>query len=727
MLTRRQFLHLSAVAGAAMLLPWEQARRVLAQAPLMLDPATQPQFVNPMPVIKAAGLRVDATGGGTLPIRMAPTIQNLGLVDPVAGTPLLTPVWGYGVGSTASDPVYYPGPTIVTKRDVELNVDWINHLGYSHDLPVDETLHWAFGHMGAYSIAANGIPAVPHLHGGHTESDSDGLPEYWWTPDGTEGPRFVKKLYTYANDQEAGTLWYHDHGLGITRLNVYMGLAGFYLLRDDWEQNLITTNKIPSGDREIEIVIQDRIFAADGSLLYPADPALAGLPPTFNGGISALPEFFGNVILVNGKAWPFLNVEPVKYRFRLLNGSDSRFYSLFMGTSAGLSVPFIQIGSDDGFLNAPVTLNQLTIGPGERADLVIDFTAFAGQQIIVKNNARVPFDKGGTVDPKLDGRIMAFNVAAAATTPDLVTLPAVLRQTPFPVVVEPPIRTRQLLLFEGLDKFGRLQPLLGTVDPTSVNDGTLLWDDPITEVPNRDDVEIWEVYNTTMDAHPIHLHLVTFEVLNRQKFTGTILPKANVDPKHPTDPPTQGGILTGIRLKGRPKAAGPEEAGPKDTAQMYPGEVTRIKVKFDGEGRYVWHCHILSHEDHEMMRPYYVSPYGSAFYPAGPAHWATNSVEGNTGFDPHWLQISMAAGAEPFMHGLSYYGAMTAGTNEWFQLARQYIAAKLNILAGVNGASITATLADAATILMNNDKVISAGDLAAAVATTNALASFNTP
>ncbi len=704
-----------------MLLPWEQARRVLAQAPLLLDPATQPQFVNPMPVIQTAGLRVDATGGGTLSVLMAPTVQSLGLVDPVTGTPLMTPVWGYGVGP---NPVSYPGPTLVTKKDVPLNIDWVNQLGYTHPLPVDQSLHWAFGHMG-HTIAANGVPAVPHLHGGHTESDSDGLPEYWWTPDGTTGPRYVKKLYRYDNDQEAGTLWYHDHGLGITRLNVYMGLAGFYLLRDDWELNLIASNQLPSGEREIEVVIQDRLFAADGTLLYPADPALAGLPPAFNGGISALPEFFGNVILVNGMAWPFLNVEPAKYRFRLLNGSDSRFYKLFMGSSANQTVPFIQIGSDDGFLNAPVTLNQLTIGPGERADLVIDFTPFAGQQIIVKNNARVPFDKGGTVDPKLDGRIMAFNVSAAPAV-DPVTLPAVLRQSPFPIVVTPPIRTRRLLLFEGLDKHGRLQPLLGIVDPNSPHDGTLLWDDPITEVPNMDDVEIWEVFNTTMDAHPIHLHLVTFEVLNRQRFTGTILPKANVDPKMPGDPPTLGGILTGIRLRGQPKAAGPEEAGPKDTAQMYPGEVTRIKVKFDREGRYVWHCHILSHEDHEMMRPYYVGLHPSSFYPQGWQYWAQYSVEGNPGFDYHWLQISMAAGAEPFMHELSHYAAMTLGANTWFQLAREFIAARLNILAGLDGAGIAVTLLEAESRLMANVLTIPEGtDTAVANDLRDVLASFN--
>lgn len=743
MLTRRDFIKLSVAAGAALMLPWQEALQVLAQMPALLNPATQPQFVNPMPVIKTAGLRVDATSGGTYTVRMAPTVQSLGLVNPLTGTPLITPVWGYGVDGHT--PVTYPGATFIAKKDVPLNIQWVNDLAVQHHLlPVDSTLHWALGHLGHHNHGMmydfsmfGGVPVVPHLHGGHTESDSDGLPEYWWTPgyhtnpvnEMFKGPRFVKSLYRYDNDQEGGTLWYHDHALGITRLNVYAGLAGFYFLRDANELALIANNRIPSGNYEIEIVIQDRMFAADGSLFYPADPAMAIAMGAINPpDPTALPEFFGNFILVNGKAWPVLDVEPTKYRFRLLNGSDSRFYNLWINTGAtdALNGPqFIQIGSDDGFLNAPVPLTQLTLGPGERADVVVDFAGWQGQTLIVRNNARVPFPRGATVNPRLDGRIMAFRVGQT-TSAAPITLPATLRFTPY-TIQEPPVRTRRLVLFEAMDKFGRLQPLLGIIDPASPFDGTLLWDEAITEVPNLGDVEIWEIFNATVDAHPIHLHLVTFEVLNRQKYTATILAKSNIDPLHPNDPPTLGGRLTNIQLKGRPTPAAANERGPKDTAQMFPGEVTRIKVRFDRSGRYVWHCHILSHEDHEMMRPYYVGIHPASFYPQSAAYWAENRFEGASGFDFHWLQIGRLGSEEVFLHGLTYGAVMVPGGNEWHTLARQVIATRLNILAGVTPPATIQTVLQSATaqLTAKAPNSLSADDKAAFLAFASTLADFN--
>ena len=220
-------------------------------------------------------------------------------------------------------------------------------MGYSYpaNISIDTTLHWAYAyHMGmSYNIPEYGIPAVPHLHGGNTESASDGLPEAWWTPTYPSGPTgmdFVKTNYVYDNDQEAATIWYHDHTLGITRLNVYNGLAAFYLLCDDNETQLINSNSIPSGDYEREIVIQDKMFYPDGKLAYPDVPHLT-VPgfAAWPGGPSNQPEFFGEVIVVNGKAWPVLDVEPRKYRFRMLNGSDSRFYNLKMTTTVTTTQP----------------------------------------------------------------------------------------------------------------------------------------------------------------------------------------------------------------------------------------------------------------------------------------------------------------------------------------------------------------------------------------------------
>jgi len=534
---------------------------------VLLDPLTQPKFVNPLPL---PGVIQPTTPGGTdYNVSISQFSQQLGLYDPVSGQPLSTTVWGYN-GS-------YPGPSFEATKGVPINVTWTNDLvgrngkPLPHLLPVDTSLDWAFTNT-RYSIAKNGVPVVTHLHGGHTESASDGLPEQWFTPRFKQtGVDFVKQTFHYANDQNAASLWYHDHALGITRLNVYAGLAGFYNLRDPAVESALN---LPSGKYEVPIAIQDRMFTADGQLYYPSTPPLAGQPNP-----SILPEFFGDHILVNGEAWPFLNVEPRKYRFRLLNGSDSRVYTLRL--SSGTS--FTQIGGDQGYLPAPVTLTQLTIAPGERADVIVDFAGLQGQQVIIRNNAKTPFPSGTAADPQTVGQIMAFNVGTTITVPDA-PIPATL------VPVSPLVQsgaTRQLLLSEGTDQYGRLEVMLGTI-----KDGRLTFRAPVTENPNLNDVEVWEIYNDTPDTHPIHLHLVQFQVLGRQKFSAT------------TDPVT--GALTGVNLVGNASGPAAGETGFKDTVQMNPGEVTRIIAKFDLPGKYVWHCHILSHEDNEMMRPYCV-------------------------------------------------------------------------------------------------------------------------
>jgi len=270
--------------------------------PLFTQPVADalaiPKFVNPLPIVP----RLDFAAGGTTNMYMGVGTHDFGLLP---GTLLNATVWGYNNNPAAFG---YLGPTIVAKENQQLNVQWHNNLGNSYPLPLDETLHWAFaGHMGMppmYDINTDGIPAVPHLHGGNTESASDGLPEAWWSSiTGVTGMDFVKTLYTYDNNQEAATIWYHDHALGITRLNVYMGLAAFYFLRDDNELNMIANNQLPSGAYEIELAIQDKMFYPDGQLAYPDAPWLS-VPgfTTWAGGPSVQPEFFGDVIVVNGKA-----------------------------------------------------------------------------------------------------------------------------------------------------------------------------------------------------------------------------------------------------------------------------------------------------------------------------------------------------------------------------------------------------------------------------------------
>jgi spore coat protein A len=252
-------------------------------------------------------------------------------------------------------------------------------------------------------------------------------------------------------------------------------------------------------------------------------------------------------------------------------------------------------------MDAPVSVPQLILGPGERADVLIDFRELAGKQVIMRNFGKAPFPDGDPVDPETTGQIMAFRVSLPLNVSQPYTkLPDDLRPISGPYTGPGRAKkTRRLLLFEGTDRFGRLQTMLGVVKRHSDEDGTRLWDDPITETPRLNDVEIWEVYNTTADAHPIHVHLVAFQLLSRRRFTGIIEPK-------PMREGSTGGILTKIKLRGRAKPPNANETGPKDTVQMYPGEVTRIAAKFDREGEYVWHCHILSHEDNEMMRPYRV-------------------------------------------------------------------------------------------------------------------------
>jgi len=601
-----------------------------AQTPL--DPTGHPKFVNPLPI----PARIDASQvKGNYTMDMREVTQWLGLYAP-DNTPLMTTVWGYGLKNETAT---YPGPTFVAHRDVPIDVTWRNMLPPynfpngpgAHLLPVDPNIHIAHP-------IAGGVPTVAHLHGGHTESASDGLPEAWFTQGFAEiGPHFVKKRYHYDNDQEAATLWYHDHALGITRLNVYAGLAGFYLLRDQNEKMLMKNGVLPCAQYEIEMVIQDRMFTDDGELFYPStdpeiEPGFDPLPP----GPSAIAEFFGDFILVNGVAWPTLDVEPRKYRFRMLNGSDSRFYVLEFhdAQTGGTAQPFLQIGTDVGLLEKPVALETLLMGPGERCDLVVDFGGMdPGDQVFIRNfgpdDPLKGFNPDGTLsdgeggvlppaDPATTGQIMMFNVVAPPMDQkpgnrtgrewDVSWTwcdedPTIDETTDLRPTIDPLTQTgatRQLVLFEGLDNYGRLQPLLGTL-----SEGSLAWFEPITENPMVNDVEVWEVYNATEDAHPIHLHLVAFQIINRESFEGEVEEKPQ--PQHDGSFGV-GGILTVDSLGGDATGPEPNEDGWKDTAVMLPGQVTRVIAKFDRPGRYVWHCHILSHEDHEMMRPYHVGP-----------------------------------------------------------------------------------------------------------------------
>jgi spore coat protein A len=622
-----------------------------------------PKYQDPLPTF--AGNRVDGTKDLTVTMEefqqeVLPSASYAALPVPYkAGTY----VWGYGIEEAGGNtfPPLYPAYTIEAQRGVPTTITYINNLVnpvLQQYLTVDQTLHWAdpVGPVGDPLVDpyTGPVPAVTHLHGGEVPSAFDGHPDSWFTPGLAQtGPGFVTDTYTYPNTQEAATLWFHDHALGMTRLNVYGGLAGFYLLRDPANEPA----NLPSGQQEVEIVIQDRMFDTNGQWLFPDAPALNPEHPFWQ------PEFLGDTIVVNGKTWPYLDVEPRRYRFRFLNGSNARFYSMrLMDPVAMLPGPPIwQIGTDGGLLDTPAMIgfpNELLIAPGERADVIIDFGALppgTGPEFILYNSARAPFPKGAPVDPNTTGQIMKVRVVNPFTPPDnsydpATALPGSLRPNNPIEVLDPavtaiqPDQVRQLTLNEVMGAGGPLEALLNNTKW----DGTMsgLPAPGITEMPRVGSTEVWEVINLTGDAHPIHLHLVQFQLLSRQRFQtnkylkaydaafagGVYNPAAG--PPLPYDTPNADGAVGGnpaigsfLQGKAIPPAA--NEMGWKDTVIMYPGEVTRIVVRwapqdvpaggvipgdnafpFDptvGPG-YVWHCHILDHEDNEMMRPYTVAP-----------------------------------------------------------------------------------------------------------------------
>jgi spore coat protein A len=598
--SRRNFLR-SSLALAALAPRWARARTADgARTPALLDFRSQPRFAEPLPRLFDPDnvFRPASPGGSRYEIFAGPVSARTGVVDPRTGRPLATPMWGYGSASQAASA---PGRSFVVESGKPISVKWSNRLAQgtepsAHLLPVDRTVNWADPlkegpvRGGEYR---GPVPLVSHGHGGELGPESDGGPEQWSTPgDAIRGPAFNPDAFLYDNRQEAALLWYHDHVLGLTRLNVYAGLAGLYVIRDANEAKLVAAGELPSGPYEIALVIQDRQFAADGRLHYPDRNLEVGFAP------SHVPEFFGDFILVNGRLWPVLEVEPRPYRLRLLNGSDSRFYDLSLPSGATVW----QIGTDLGLLDAPVAVSRVLLSPGERADLVVDFARLRGRRLVLRNSARAPYPGGAAPHPQGAAQVMAFRVTRPLSGVPRAVLPRTLRPLSGPLPPlrpETAVRTRRLMLFEGTDAYGRLMAMLGVVDPGSPHDGTLSFRDPVTETPGVGDTEIWEIYNASADAHPIHLHLVAFRILDRQRFTATQRPK-------PMPDGATGGRLENIRLIGRRQAPAASEAGLKDTALMLPGEVTRIVATFRRPGRYVWHCHILSHEDHEMMRPFRV-------------------------------------------------------------------------------------------------------------------------
>ncbi len=682
-ITRRDFLRISGGVGAGLVFVGQIGGQLFeipiaaAQIPGgTLDPNAVPKYQTEVlipPVMPRAGT-ITMPGGkraDCYEISMRQFAQQI-LPD---GLPPTT-VWGYGPVTAQSRRgvlVHHaPSLTIEAQAKRPVRVKWINDLvdadgnHLPHLLAVDPTLHWANPPGGASgrdmrptfsetpARYTGPVPIVTHAHGAAGVGDeSDGYAEAWYLPQADDipagyatkgtwydffaakarrnhgvewGPGFA--TFQYPNEGRAATTWYHDHTLGMTRLNVYAGPAGFFIIRGgpSGDAAVLDTRTGRSASlpgpaprendgsqtrkhyREIPLAIQDRSFNTDGSLFYPDtrvffDEILGPYIPDTD--ISPIwnPEFFGNTIMVNGNTWPYLEVEQRRYRFRVLNGCQSRF--LILDFDEVPAVEVWAIGNEGGFLAAPVDLtatngNRLLMAPAERADLIVDFTNVPiGPHVLRNVGPDEPFGGGeppddfDLADPDTTGQIMELRVIAAptvdtSTPPQFLQLPAV---TPLPA----PTATRRLALLEEMSAFfdGPAEALLGTVDGDPSGEGGVLtkrlWAQPVSENPQVGATEIWELYNATADAHPIHIHEVAFEVIDRQVITiDETTQRVHVETGSTATPPE------------------PWETGVKDTVIAYPGEVTRVRIHFGTPGQYVWHCHIVEHEDNEMMRPYRV-------------------------------------------------------------------------------------------------------------------------
>jgi spore coat protein A, manganese oxidase len=524
LINRREFLYRAGALTAAISTPSALYGHRMPTSSRSFDATKLAPFVDPLQVpalLQAEGVRPHPAEAKTnipyyrLSMRQAEVKLHRDLMP--------TRIWGFNSA--------FPGPTLEARSGQPIIVEWANDLPALHLLPIDHNLEGAEAHKPL-------VRSVVHLHGGRVPAESDGYPENWFVPG-------KSSVCFYPMQQDAATLWYHDHAMGINRLNSYAGLFGLFLIRDAFEEEL----GLPAGKFEIPLILCDRLLDQEGQLFYPVSP---------DPKMPWVPEVFGDAALVNGKISPFCEVEARPYRLRLLNAANGRFFHLAFANQ----LEFQQIGSDQGLLAAPVSTRMLTLAPAERADVIVDFSANGGENIVLKSDAL---------------SMMQFRVSRRPSV-SVAALPKTLR-----TVVRTPesdaVRTRELLLEETVDPAD---------NPTIMLLNRTRWMAPVTENPSLDSVEIWSLVNGTEDSHPIHLHLVRFQILDRRNFfVMNYLRKRE------------------LKFTGPPVPPDPNEMGWKDTVRAEPGMVTRIIVRFEGyAGRYVWHCHILEHGDNEMMRPY---------------------------------------------------------------------------------------------------------------------------
>jgi spore coat protein A len=746
-LSRRDVMKIGGVVGAGAVVGLEvpslfQTANASVQVPQTALPgANVTKFVTPLPTF--VGRRVSGT---SLQSTMSEFQQHV--LPDAFYTSLAAPfkngtfLWGYANGQSGTNPSpQYPGATVEVTKGTAVTVKYVNNLPASpvlrKYLTIDQTIHWAdpLQQGMRFDPFTGPIPTVVHLHGAEDQSTSDGVPEAWFTQNGLHGKGYSthsptspnSAVYFYPNNQQATTLWFHDHALGITRINVYSGLAAFYFIRDQFDTGRSDNPlRLPAGNQEVELLIQDRQFDTNGQLLFPdsaTNPSLVdGAPSNTKIHPFWIPEFFGDTMLVNGRTWPFLKVEPRRYRFRIVNGSNARFVRMgLVDANSGATGPAMYlIGTDGGLLDTPVKLPGLTepptdgtptpstrlfLAPSERSDIIIDFAGLQGKTLTLTNDANVPFPSGAALDPADPTRqVMQFQVEAISCQ-DNTYNPATgapLRggQNQEPVIVRlanpatgalapgvTPSAKRQLVLFEFEDPFGNggntagtpVEDLINNTKWSGKRDGGGNTPIPgsasdqfgqglfITELPRVGSTEVWEFLNTTVDAHPIHIHLIQFQLLSRQAVVldpntgqptylaawaaafpggtfngeaadgtwspitypaGTIIPgygPPNNYFKTNADGALGGNLAFTPFLTGPVLPPNPSEAGWKDVAKTFPGYVNRYVIRWapqatavngvqPGQNQfsfdptvgpaYMTHCHILDHEDNEMMRPY---------------------------------------------------------------------------------------------------------------------------
>lgn len=715
-MNRRNFLN--CVTGAASFL----ASRELAfgsnlnPAPTPLPGAQIPQFVDELVDANEGGvlsnLEIVRDQGKTISLYMREFLSPVmpSTFRPASGTYNGTYVWGYRTTPGTSSPdrrQSFVGPMIVATKGKPSRVRYVNQLGAAGprmrlsawQAGMDQSLMWADPNAAEANVCSfNGgipsgscvndyvglIPTVPHLHGGEVPPELDGGPDSWFTGASTQGFQYSQghafytqgkpvngeAIYRYPNSQDAAMLWFHDHTLGITRLNVYAGLAGAYLIQDP-------TSPIQDLPPAIPMIIQDRMFDQNGQLYFPN----AGINPEHPFWI---PEFVGDTIVVNGKAWPYRTVNQQRYCFQMVNGSHARSFNMNFSTgSLGSQPPKMWvISTDGGFLDRAVLIDplstnanvsrQLLMMPGERYMVIVDFSGCKpNERFVLLNDANTPYPSGDPVVPTADGRIMQFRISnkgpVADKSFDPATSRALLRKTPIVRLVNPvngtpargvvPSVKRLLTLNEISGAGGPLEVVLNNtryrgIGMSNQTTGTVPADAFFTspgvpptyysEILQEGAIEQWDILNTTEDAHPIHLHAAQFQLMNRQAYDAAAYgavydaaygsnQAAASGPPAPVDSLNAAGQLGGnpdvtpfLAPGVAPAGPLPQEAGWKDTVVCYPGQVTRLLVRWapsdkpltapaayafsPGGHGYVWHCHIMDHEDNGMMRPTYLKP-----------------------------------------------------------------------------------------------------------------------